>query len=146
MKRIFIDMDGVLVDLGAEFDKWFDEHPNLLHKYKHSPDHIPGIFRDPKPYDGAIEGLRKLEEKYDVWILTKPSTRNLNCYTEKAKWIYDHFGQDIVDKLIICPDKALLKGDYLIDDKIWSDFEGEQLHFLSDEYPDWKSVVNYLMK
>ena len=33
MKRIFIDMDGVLVDLGAEFDKWFDEHPNLVHKY-----------------------------------------------------------------------------------------------------------------
>ena len=105
-----------------------------------------GFFLGLEPYDGAIEGLRKLEEKYDVWILTKPSTRNLNCYTEKAKWIYDHFGQDIVDKLIICPDKALLKGDYLIDDKIWSDFEGEQLHFLSDEYPDWEAVVNYLMK
>lgn len=105
-----------------------------------------GFFLGLEPYEGAIEGFRKLEEKYDVWILTKPSTKNLNCYTEKAKWIYDHFGQDIVDKLIICPDKALLKGDYLIDDKIWSDFEGEQIHFLSDEYPNWEAVVNYLMK
>jgi hypothetical protein len=30
----------------------------------------------------------------------------------KAKWILDHLGQDIVDKLILCPDKALLKGKY----------------------------------
>ena len=65
MKRIFIDMDGVLVDLGAEFDKWFDEHPNLVHKYKHCPDHIPGIFRDPKPYDGAINAINKLVENYE---------------------------------------------------------------------------------
>lgn len=132
-------------DTLCHFEKAFHKAVSLNPKQPF-PQSQWGFFLGLEPYDGAIEGLRKLEEKYDVWILTKPSTRNLNCYTEKAKWIYDHFGQDIVDKLIICPDKALLKGDYLIDDKIWSDFEGEQLHFLSDEYPDWEAVVNYLMK
>ena len=140
-KRIYVDMDDTL----CHFEKAFHKAVALNPKQPF-PQSQWGFFLGLEPYDGAIEGLRKLEEKYDVWILTKPSTRNLNCYTEKAKWIYDHFGQDIVDKLIICPDKALLKGDYLIDDKIWSDFEGEQLHFLSDEYPDWEAVVNYLMK
>ena len=140
-KRIYVDMDDTLCHFERAFHKAVALNPK-----QPFPQSQWGFFLGLEPYDGAIEGLRKLEEKYDVWILTKPSTRNLNCYTEKAKWIYDHFGQDIVDKLIICPDKALLKGDYLIDDKIWSDFEGEQLHFLSDEYPDWEAVVNYLMK
>ena len=140
-KRVYVDMDDTLCHFERAFHKAVALNPK-----QPFPQSQWGFFLGLEPYDGAIEGFRKLEEKYDVWILTKPSTRNLNCYTEKAKWIYDHFGQDIVDKLIICPDKALLKGDYLIDDKIWSDFEGEQLHFLSDEYPNWEAVVNYLMK
>ena len=140
-KRVYVDMDDTLCHFERAFHKAVALNPK-----QPFPQSQWGFFLGLEPYDGAIEGLRKLEEKYDVWILTKPSTRNLNCYTEKAKWIYDYFGQDIVDKLILCPDKALLKGDYLIDDKIWSDFEGEQIHFLSDEYPNWEAVVNYLMK
>lgn len=34
---------------------------------------------------GAIESFKKLQEKYDVWILTRLSFRNVNCYTEKAQ-------------------------------------------------------------
>ena len=118
-KRIYVDMDDTLCHFERAFHKAVALNPK-----QPFPQSQWGFFLGLEPYDGAIEGFRKLEEKYDVWILTKPSTRNLNCYTEKAKWIYDYFGQDIVDKLILCPDKALLKGDYLIDDKIWSDFEG----------------------
>jgi FMN phosphatase YigB (HAD superfamily) len=140
-KRIYCDMDDTLCHFEKAFHKSLELNPKQPY-----PQSQWGFFLGLEPYDGAIEGFRKLEEKYDVWILTKPSTKNLNCYTEKAKWIYDHLGQDIVDKLIICPDKALIKGDYLIDDKIWSGFEGEQLHFGSEKFPDWKTVVDYLMK
>ena len=45
-------------------------------------------------------------------------------------------------------DKSLLKGSYLIDDQNGSGqdrFEGEWIHFGSDSFPNWDSVVEYLM-
>jgi 5'(3')-deoxyribonucleotidase len=51
-------------------------------------------------------------------------------------------------KTIMCGDKSLLKGDYLIDDEgnAGQDrFEGEWLHFgKGNKYPDWKSIMKYL--
>ena len=61
-KIVYIDMDGVLVDLGAEMDKWFETHPHLIEKFKNCPDHITGIFRNPPPIEGAIEAVKKLAE------------------------------------------------------------------------------------
>lgn len=139
-KRIYVDMDDTL----CHFERGFDKE-RVSNPAQPFPQSQWGFFLGLEPIDGAIDGFRKLEEKYDVWILTRPSTKNLNCYTEKAKWILDHLGQDIVDKLILCPDKALLKGDYLIDDKIWSGFEGEQIHFGQGDFKHWTSVVEYLM-
>ena len=57
-KILYIDMDGVLVDLGKEFDKWFERHPHLVNKYSKCPDHIPGIFRNPPPIEGAVEAVK----------------------------------------------------------------------------------------
>jgi 5'(3')-deoxyribonucleotidase len=51
--------------------------------------------------------------------------------------------------MVLCGDKSLLKGEYLIDDTNTagqSDFEGEWIHFGSDKFPNWDSVVEYLMK
>ena len=89
MKIIHLDMDGVLVDLGHEFEKWFQEHPNLIHKYKHSPDHIPGIFRDPRPIDGAIDAVKKLSEsnKYELFIATAAPWGNPCSSTDKRYWV-----------------------------------------------------------
>ena len=46
-------------------------------------------------------------------------------------------------KLIICWDKGLLKGDYLIDDHEY-DFDGELIRFGSDEFRNWEIVKDYL--
>lgn len=50
---VYIDMDGVLVDLGSEINTWFMNHPNLTDKYGECPDYIPGIFRNPPPMEGC---------------------------------------------------------------------------------------------
>jgi putative heme-binding domain-containing protein len=47
--------------------------------------------------EGAIEGVKTLQTKYDVWILTRPSIKNTNCYTEKAEWIKKYLGEDVSD-------------------------------------------------
>ena len=44
-KILYIDMDGVLVDLEKEFDKFFTNHPHLKDRYKEIQI-IPDIFRN----------------------------------------------------------------------------------------------------
>ncbi|WP_421917863.1 hypothetical protein [Marinifilum sp.] len=54
-----------------------------------------------------------------------------------------------VNKLTLSPNKALLKGDYLIDDYIegkgQGQVEGKLINFGSDEFPDWDSVLKYFL-
>lgn len=98
--------------------------------------------------DNAIESINQLRDKYDVWVLTRPSVKNTHCYSEKAEWIKKYLGEDMVSKLIISPNKSLLKGDFLIDDRTEhgnSEFEGELIQFGSEKFPDWNSVIEYLL-
>jgi 5'-nucleotidase len=142
-KRVFVDMDGVLCNFYKAAKQALTENPNQ--KY---PQSQWGFFLKLEEIPGAIEGFRKLEEKYDVWILTRPSFRNVNCYTEKAQWVWDHLGFDIVEKTIMSGDKSLLKGDYLIDDMDnagQENFEGEWIHFKTEKFPNWQVVVDYLI-
>ena len=96
----------------------------------------------------AIDSINHLQKHFDVWILTRPSVQNLSCYTEKAQWIRKHLGMDMQAKTIMCIDKSLLKGHFLVDDQVehgQSEFEGKHIHFGSDEFNDWDKVVTYLM-
>ena len=51
-------------------------------------------------------------------------------------------------RLIIAHHKNLLRGDYLIDDREKNgakEFEGELILFGSEKFPDWRSVLKYLL-
>lgn len=141
MKRVYVDMDDTLCDFITPF-----KTGEYKLKYPHSK---VGFFLDLEPLEGAIEGMNTLMKKYDVWILTRPSIKNTHCYTEKAEWIKKYFGEDMLFKLILCPDKSLVKGDYLIDDDHrhgQTEFQGKHIHFATDEkFKTWPQVIEYLM-
>ena len=141
MKRIYVDMDDTICDFTSPFKTGL-----FREKY---PQSKIGFFLDLEPLEGAVEGMKTLMEKHDVWILTRPSIKNTNCYTEKAEWIKKYFGEDFLEKLILCPNKSLVKGDYLIDDDHrhgQTEFEGEHIHFGKNErFQTWSQVVEYLM-
>lgn len=142
-KRIYVDMDGVLCD----FKKGVGL-ARLKNRDQPFPQSRWGFFLELPEIDGAVAAYRKLEEKYDVWILTRPSFKNLNCYSEKAKWIQDHLGDSVLEKTILIPNKSLVYGDYLIDDQGGfgqEEFKGEWIHFGSQSFPNWQSVINYLI-
>lgn len=157
MKTIFIDMDGVIVDLGENIRLWFNNHPHLKEKYQKFPDHIPGIFRDPHPIKGSIESIIKLHEssKYKLFIATSSPWGNPESSTDKRYWIERHFGEIFHKKLFITHRKDLLIGDYLIDDRLKNGadkFKGELLRFGFDwetgeknQYPNWDSILNKLL-
>ena len=139
-KIIYVDLDDVMCNFSKAY----------LEKKSHEcfyPQSQYGFFRNLEPIENALESYKKLEEYYDVWILTSPSYHNPLCYSEKREWVETYLGLETCRKLIISPNKGLLKGDYLIDDNIHDGFEGELIHFgLNKKYPDWISVLNYLIK
>jgi hypothetical protein len=56
-------------------------------------------------------------------------------------------GNPAYKRLILTHHKNLNKGDFIIDDRIHrgvDKFEGKHIHFGTAEFPDWKSVVEYL--
>lgn len=139
-KIVYIDMDDTLCDFIGPF-----RSGEFKLKY---PQSKVGFFLDLKPLELAIEGVKLLKEKYDVWILTRPSIKNTHCYTEKAEWIKKYLGEEMLEKLIICPNKSLVKGDYLIDDDHkhgQPDFEGEWIRFGNEKFPNWKKIIEYLL-
>ena len=156
-KIVYIDMDGVLVDLGKAFDKFFELHPYLQDRYKDCPDHIQGVFRNPPAIEGAIEAVKKLagSGKYDLFIATSAPWGNAGSAMDKRFWIEEHFGNLFHKRMFVTHRKDLLLGDYLIDDRTKNgagEFSGELLQFgvnyedgVEGPYPNWQSILDYLL-
>ena len=146
-KRIvYIDMDGVLCDyVGAKRDA-LESSPNIIY-----PQSQHGFFTNLQPIAGAVASWYKLlylSKVYDPYILTAPSLPNPMSYTEKRVWVERYLGKDAVGRLIISPRKDLSKGDFLIDDNLkgrgQDKFEGELIHFGSQKFDCWDTIITYL--
>jgi 5'-nucleotidase len=141
-KVVYVDMDGVICDYKKTYLRYKSKNPEIIY-----PQSQYGFFLELEPIPGSIEACLKLATIHDLWILTAPSTLNPMSYSEKNYWIRKYLGEEFVDKLIMCPNKSLLKGDYLIDDNEWTnwqgDFEGELILIGGEEYPNLASTIKF---
>jgi len=144
MKRVLVDMDGVLADVYARF---FELHERTTGERltvddvagkleaEAFPDQIrwvttPGFFRSVPVMPGSIEGLKLLNEKYHV-IVVSLATEFPNSLTDKQFWLHEHFPFISWKQIVFCGDKNLIKADIMIDDhpKNLDNFEGETIMF-----------------
>lgn len=145
-KIIYVDMDNVLVNFQSGVDSI---NPSLLKMYAGSFDEIPDIFRYMLPNEGAIEGFNKLFDsgKFDVYILSTAPWENPTAWVDKLLWVKKYLPK-AYKRLILSHNKQLNNGDYLIDDRTANgagEFDGELIQFGSKQFPDWGSVLNYLL-
>lgn len=92
----------------------------------------PGWFRELPLMPGAQEGVAGLVDcGYDVWFVTKPLEANPLCGSDKYGWVCEHF-PDLKGRLVLAPDKSMVRGDLLIDD-------APKMSWLSRA--DWRPVV-----
>ncbi len=143
--RIYIDLDGTVCDLKGAVNRFResnkDKSNQLCYKYPWS---LPGFFLGLEPMPFALESVKELSVNHDVWLLSRPSFKNTNSYTEKAEWVKAHLGYEMQKKLILCGDKSLLKGKILVDDSdnaFQDKFEGIWIRIGKGQYPDWNSVM-----
>jgi 5'(3')-deoxyribonucleotidase len=144
-KRLFFDMDGVLVDFQSGISKLSED---TRREYEGRLDEVPGIFSLMDPMPGAIEAVHRLQEYYDVYILSTAPWKNPIAASDKVAWVTKYLDDVFHKRMVITHCKNLCKGDYLIDDRGkngTSEFEGEWIHFGSERFPDWESVLNYLL-
>jgi len=138
-KTIFIDMDGVI----ANFKKAADEGG-----WTHRPDkHVN--YRNLEVMPGAKEALIKLNQDFDIFIVSTPPWDRPDMWGAKREWLAEHFPW-LKRKLILTHRKDLLIGDILIDDSRWRgqpDFKGNWLWFgTSQRCLDWPSTLELIYK
>lgn len=145
MKKIlYVDMDNVLVDFQSGLDKVSDE---IKAEFKGHEDDIPDLFSKMEPWPGAIDAFNFLSKHFDTYILTTAPWANDTALQDKKDWVKKYLPETGYKRLIISHQKNLNKGDYIIDDRLKKGvdkFDGEHIHFLTDKFPDWRSVLDYL--
>jgi len=180
---LFIDMDNVTVDYYTQFAKYVKEITGILFKYKlneltsftcmkwlkeyfleeKAVQVKEKIFNDIKfwttmePMPDAIEIIKLLENKYNVYISTSAFVSNSNsCVLGKIEWVKKHLPFIDIAKLIYCHHKYLLKGDYIIDDlpRVVEKFTGKIIimdypynRFYKADYrvKNWKEIGELLL-
>lgn len=156
-KILYIDMDGVVADfdtpilsiypdLNNENECWAIRHIKVLKVIKNNP----SFFMSLEPIPGAIDAVNELFDsgKYDIYFLSTPMWNVPHSFSQKKIWIQKHFGMKARKRLILTYRKDLNIGHYLIDDTTRNgagEFKGEHLHFGTEKYPNWKSILNKLL-
>lgn len=148
-KRLFIDLDGVIVDLIAQVEVEFAQIESGT--YKEATDLIDfseTVFLDAEPIKDALKSVAELEKYFEVYILSTAPWKNTLAWMQKRIWVEKHL-PSMYKRLILTHNKELLNGDFLIDDRPHNgadEFEGEHLHIFTPKFPDWKSVTDYLIQ
>ncbi|HOF21290.1 MAG TPA: 5'(3')-deoxyribonucleotidase [Bacteroidales bacterium] len=144
MKRILVDMDGVLADV---YSRFFDLHEQAtgsrlspsdvagMPESEAFPEQVswvsaPGFFRHLPVMPGSIEGMKKLNSVFDIVVISL-ATEFPQSLTDKQLWMHDHFPFISWKQLVFCGNKNLLHADIMIDDhpKNLDHFPGETIIF-----------------
>ena len=148
-KLVFVDMDGVIASFEVEAEIWAKKAGITAREFIDQK-----MYRQPKFYAGlelidkAKEAVNKLSEVYEVRFLSAPSWGNPHSFIEKRIWIEEKFGRFSEKRMDLTFRKDLSMGHYLIDDRLKygaGDFIGEHIMYGSEQFPDWDSVLRYLL-
>lgn len=170
-----IDMDDVIADTYQQILDWYEkdygkrliksELEGKLIREAVPEDHVekvyqyffePGFFRDIEPIPGAIEGIRALQEHFDVFIVTA-AQQFPQSLSEKNEWLDEYMPFINWSHRVFCGHKHFLGADYLIDDQIYNFefFTGNPIlysaphNLLEEDYTrvnDWDEVEAYFAR
>ncbi|MEO5890840.1 MAG: 5'(3')-deoxyribonucleotidase [Ferruginibacter sp.] len=129
MKRISVDMDGVLANVYSQFVKMHAEEfgqvitaeemsgkpegdvfPEAL-KYVNSP----GFFRTAPLMENCQRILERLNDQYRIFIVSA-AMEFPNSLVEKQAWLNEYFPFISWHQMVFCGSKEIIKADIMIDD------------------------------
>jgi len=129
MQRIAVDMDGVLSDTVSQFIAWEEKETGIrksieeimgkpeLEVFPNSKKHLhtEGFFRSAPVIQDSQEILARLNEKYEVFIVSA-ATEFPKSLTEKQAWLSEFFPFITWHQIVFCGYKQIVQADIMIDD------------------------------
>lgn len=156
-KTLYVDLDGVCANFKHKMVEKFPHTEHIFYEEETYENNLiiedcmfiePRFFHDLQPIEGSIESVKRLMEFYDIYFLSTPFWDVPESFMDKRHWLEQHFGDMCYKRLILTHRKDLNIGNYLIDDRLANgseNFTGEHIHFGTSEFPNWKTVEDYLM-
>ncbi|MFT3704898.1 MAG: 5'(3')-deoxyribonucleotidase [Agriterribacter sp.] len=135
MERIIIDMDEVMCDtMGAMFDwyiktygddivypdmkgSWLLGIPEKNRSVVRDRLFSQGFFRHLPVMENCIDVVNELNKKYEVFIVSA-AMEFPNSLKDKLEWLNEYFPFLSWRQLVLCGDKRMIAGDYMIDDHV----------------------------
>lgn len=134
MERVLVDMDEVMADPMGRMIAWYESNYGRKVVYdkmengswvKGFPEehqvmvrqrlHEPGFFRDLPVMKDCQEVIEAINKKYELFIVSA-ATEFPNSLKDKLEWLGDYFPFLSWRQVVLCGDKRLVTGDYMIDD------------------------------
>ena len=129
MQRIAVDMDGVLSDTVSQFIAWEEKETGIrksieeimgkpeLEVFPNSKKHLhtEGFFRSAPVIQDSQEILARLNEKYEVFIVSA-ATEFPKSLTEKQAWLNEFFPFITWQQMVFCGSKEIIRAEIMIDD------------------------------
>jgi 5'-nucleotidase len=144
MRRILVDMDGVLADV---YHRFFELHKgesgeplsiqNIigLKEEEAFPNQLkwvntPGFFRNVPVMPGSRQGLMRLNDNFEV-VVVSMATQFPKSLIDKQLWLAEHFPYIRWEQIIFCGRKDIINADIMIDDhsKNLDNFNGETIMY-----------------
>ena len=170
-KRLIVDMDGLLADVYQQFINFEEKESgkriqlsevtgiNEIEAFPNGKIHVrqEGFFRTAPVIPEAVETLKELQNKYEVFIVSA-AMEFPNSLREKYDWLEEHFPFISWKHIVLCGYKTIVKGDIMIDDhfKNLDYFEGRTLLFhqphnannqehAHERVKNWKEIASKLL-
>jgi 5'-nucleotidase len=144
MKRIAVDMDGVLANVTENFFRYdekdfgrrktFEEIAGLpeLDSFPRCMEYVfsKGFFISAPVVQDSQEVLFKLNRQYELFIVSA-ATEFPNSLSEKLEWLNEHFSFIKWQQMVFCGSKTIVAADMMIDDhfKNLDHFQGQTFLF-----------------
>jgi 5'-nucleotidase len=173
MKRLIIDMDDVMADATGQFINYYErdfgvrversvlngkeegegfpDNHSMLRKYPYEHN----FFRNMEVNEGCQEVVAKLNRKFEVFIVSA-AMEFPQSLPEKLEWLKKYFQFLSWKQFVFCGSKAVVYGDYMIDDLSHNldRFNGEKFLFTAphnthitrfNRFNSWKEVEAYFL-
>jgi 5'-nucleotidase len=129
MKRIAVDMDGVLANVYEQYISWDEKDTGIrkslndvmgkpeLESFPHVRRYLltPGFFRSVPIVENSQKILALLNKKYEVFIVSA-ATEFPQSLTEKQTWLNEFFPFITWQQMVFCGSKTIINADIVIDD------------------------------
>lgn len=145
MKRILVDMDGVLADVYSRYAELYEKETGLrksaeeligCKEAESYPEVLrwvstPGFFRSLPVMPDSQRVLKLLNESYEI-IIVSMATEFPASLTDKQLWLNENFPFISWKQVVFCGDKSLIPADMMIDDhfKNLDYFKGKTIMYL----------------